>query len=126
LVTSSFCRDILKASKWAGGYEVPAYLPQVKNLLLQLGVSDFDHGEAGEASVAPSVTPSAAAGRASHAGPAVYPIKKWIRLSRVVYGVPYAFCAEALSVSVGILLSRLGRCATQCGVMCRKQSDGLV
>jgi hypothetical protein len=65
------------------------------------GVSDFGHGEAvegaadaEEASVAPSVTPSAAAGRASNAGPAAYPIKKWIRLSRVVYGVPYVSYSE--------------------------------
>lgn len=66
------------------------------------GISDFGPGESVDGSVdAPesvaSSTPThaaSAAAAAAVAGPAVYPVKKWVRLARVVYGVPYLAYSE--------------------------------
>jgi hypothetical protein len=64
------------------------------------GLSEFGPGEHAEgvavdaAESVTSVVTAATASGAGAAGSATYPIKKWVRLSRVVYGVPYVTYAE--------------------------------
>jgi hypothetical protein len=61
------------------------------------GLSEIEHAEGVAVDAADSVASVVAAATASAAGAAGsanYPIKKWVRLSRVVYGVPYVTYAE--------------------------------